>query len=179
MREAFASGREALLRAGAQVVDLDLPPEFAELPKAHNTIVRREGGAAFRHLYVTRKEKLHEDFRSHVENRDGFTDDDLRNAYNLAARCRQTFDAIASEFDGILTPSAAGEAPLGLHPGSHVMNQIWSLLHVPCINMPKWRSAAGLPLGLTLVGPRFADRRLLAVARAIDAALDRDGVRIS
>jgi Asp-tRNA(Asn)/Glu-tRNA(Gln) amidotransferase A subunit family amidase len=178
MREAFTTGREALLRAGAAVTDLELPPEFAALPNAHDTIARREGGAAFRSLYVTHKQELHEDFRGQVENRDGFTDTDLRDAYNLAARCRETFDALASEFDGILTPSAAGEAPSGPHPGHHVMNQIWSLLHVPCINLPKWRSAAGLPLGLTLVGPRFSDRRLLRVAKTLDAALDRgDGAR--
>jgi Asp-tRNA(Asn)/Glu-tRNA(Gln) amidotransferase A subunit family amidase len=50
------------------------------------------------------------------------------------------------------------------------MNQIWTLLHAPCVNLPAMRSPAGMPLGLTLTGPRFSDRRLLARAILLDQA---------
>jgi Asp-tRNA(Asn)/Glu-tRNA(Gln) amidotransferase A subunit family amidase len=38
---------------------------------------------------------------------------------------------------------------------------------VPCLNLPGYRTAAGLPVGVTLTGPRFSDRRVLAAALAV------------
>jgi Asp-tRNA(Asn)/Glu-tRNA(Gln) amidotransferase A subunit family amidase len=171
MRDALERAERALASAGAKLSGLDLPDEFSGLSAAHKIILFREGGTAFLNLYRAKKELLHEDFRHRVENRDGFTDDNLRDAYDLAARCRIVFDRIASDFDAVLTPSAPGEAPIGANPGNPALNHMWTLLHAPCINLPLWRSPAGLPLGLTLTGPRFSDRRLLAVARTIDAGL--------
>ena len=41
---------------------------------------------------------------------------------------------------------------------------MWTLLHVPCVNIPGHRGPNGLPVGVTLTAPRFRDRALLAVA---------------
>jgi Asp-tRNA(Asn)/Glu-tRNA(Gln) amidotransferase A subunit family amidase len=105
-----------------------------------------------------------------VENRDGYTRADLVAAYDHAGRCRTAFDAIAGEYDAVLTPSAKGEAPLGRHPGDAVFNRMWTLLHVPCVNLPSLPGPNGMPVGVTLVAPRFHDRRLLAVAGVVQAA---------
>ena len=79
-------------------------------------IAKCEGAAAFRNLYILRKEELHDDFRKMVENKVGASGESLREAYDLAARCRQVFDGIAGDFDAIVAPSAPGEAPKGPHP---------------------------------------------------------------
>ncbi len=98
----------------------------------------------------------------------GTTRAQLCEAYDVAARCRAEFDEIASDFDAVLTPSTPGEAPLGLAAtGSFAFNAIWSVLHAPCINVPGFLGPSGLPVGLTLVGPRFADRRVLRAAAAL------------
>jgi Asp-tRNA(Asn)/Glu-tRNA(Gln) amidotransferase A subunit family amidase len=172
MRAAFAQARDSLRDMGAEVVDLALPPDFSGLNRAFDVITKYEGGVAFRNLYILRKDELHDDFRRMVESRPGTSAESLREAYDLAARCRQAFDAIAADFDVVVAPSASGEAPTGPHPGSPVLNLIWSTLQTPCVNLPRWRSRAGLPLGLTLTSARFDDRRLLAVAGAIDRALE-------
>jgi len=171
MRNAFEQARRSMVEAGAQVVDLELPAHFADLNLAHDAITEREGEAAFLNLYVRDKANLHDNLRRMVENRNEVSDQTLRQAYDLAARCRQEFDAIASDFDAVLAPSAAGEAPKGQAPGNHVLNQIWSILQTPCVNLPRWRSEAGMPLGMTLTTRRFDDRRLLAVADCVDRAL--------
>jgi Asp-tRNA(Asn)/Glu-tRNA(Gln) amidotransferase A subunit family amidase len=170
MREAFAKAEHILSEAGATVTALELPEPFAKLTAAHKVILFREGRTAFLNLYRAHKHLLHDEFQHRVENRDHFTDQDLLAAYDLAARCRMEFDEIASGFDAIVTPSAPGEAPTGVGAGSPVMNQIWTLLHAPCVNLPAMRSSAGMPLGLTLTGPRFSDRRLLARATLLDQA---------
>jgi Asp-tRNA(Asn)/Glu-tRNA(Gln) amidotransferase A subunit family amidase len=171
MRDALERATRALARAGTAVSILELPEAFLGLSAAHKIIMYREGQAAFLNLYRNRLERLHDDFRHRVENRDGFSDQDLVAAHDLSARCRATFDTIARDYDAILTPSAPGEAPAGTTPGDAALNRIWTLLHVPCVNLPLWRSEAGLPLGLTLTGPRYSDRGLLGVAQTIVDAL--------
>ncbi len=168
MRDAFGRAERLLVERGATVTALELPERFSLLTAAHKIILFREGRTAFLNLYRAHKDLLHDEFQHRVENRDRFTDQDLIGAYDLAARCRAEFDAIASTFDVIVTPSAPGEAPTGIGAGSPALNQIWTLLHVPCVNLPAMRGPAGMPLGLTVTGPRFSDRRLLASATTLD-----------
>jgi Asp-tRNA(Asn)/Glu-tRNA(Gln) amidotransferase A subunit family amidase len=175
MRDAFARAADHLAEAGATVTALDLPEAFSGLTAAHKVILFREGRTAFLSLYRAHRHQLHDEFQHRVENRDGFTDQALIGAYDLAARCRVEFDAIASDFDAVITPSAPGEAPFGVGAGSPALNQIWTLLHVPCINLLAMRSPAGMPLGLTMTGPRFSDRRLLACATLLDRSFTAAG----
>lgn len=96
-------------------------------------------------------------------------------ALDSAAACRATYDALfGPRLDAILTPSAVGEAPLGPSEttGDAVMNAMWTLLHAPCVNTPGATGPNGLPVGVTLTGPRLGDARLLAVARAVAPVLD-------
>ena len=58
-----------------------------------------------------------------------------------------------------------------------VFNRMWTLLHVPCINLPCHVGPAGLPIGVTLVSPRFTDRQLLRVATAFAPILDPSEAR--
>jgi Asp-tRNA(Asn)/Glu-tRNA(Gln) amidotransferase A subunit family amidase len=163
---AMAEAAERLRAAGAEVVDLELPAPFAELNRAHRRILFGEGRSAFLPLYLNDKHRLHDDFHHRVENRDGFTPDELLWAYDMAAECRKAFDAIAAGFDAVVTPSAPGEAPEGRRPGDPVFNQPWTLLHTPVVHLPVTTGPKGLPVGVSLVGRRLSDRRLLAIAAA-------------
>ncbi len=167
-RQCLEAALAAMQRAGARVTELALPPPFETLVEQHGLIMRAEGGSAFLAEYRLHGAALHESFRGQVENIDGTRRDQLCAAYDWAAACRATFDALAGEFDAVLTPSVLGEAPEGLQDtGSYAFNAIWSLLQVPCINLPGYVGPGGLPVGLTLTGPRFSDHRLLAVATAL------------
>jgi Asp-tRNA(Asn)/Glu-tRNA(Gln) amidotransferase A subunit family amidase len=167
---------ERLRAAGAVVTMLDLPESFADLGfGVHQAVMFSEGRAAFLNLARTHPELLHDDFHARVENRTGISRARLLAAYDQAAACRPAFDAIARGYDAVLTPSARGEAPLlEAGPGDAVFNRMWTLLHVPCVNIPVCVGPGGLPVGLTLVGPRFADRQLLVTARALADTLAPD-----
>jgi len=171
-RVAFDEAIERLRRAGAEVTNLELPDAFSGLSRAHRTIMHREGGTAFLGLARQYGAALHDDFHFRVENRDGYANRDLVAAYDLAAGCRVAFDAIASNYDAVLTPSAPGVAPLGRVPGDPVFNRMWTLLHAPAIHLPTPRDGA-LPVGITLAAPRFADEKLLAVAAIVDEVFSR------
>jgi Asp-tRNA(Asn)/Glu-tRNA(Gln) amidotransferase A subunit family amidase len=168
-RDALMLAAERLRSAGASVEDLDLPSPFEDLHQRHFIVMRAEGRAAFLAEYRADYALLEPDLRDYVENRWGYARGDLRQAYDVAADCRARFDALAEPYDLILAPSAVGEAPLGLSlTGEMTFNGMWTLLHAPCINVPGFSGPLGLPVGVTVVAPRFADRRALAAAKALD-----------
>ena len=70
---------------------------------------------------------------------------------------------VFSRADLIITPSAPGEAPAGLHnTGNPMFNRIWTFLQTPCMNLPLARSGNGLPIGIQLVCNRREDEQLFA-----------------
>jgi len=94
-------------------------------------------------------------------------------ALAYAAECRRRLRDLAGEADAILTPSATGEAPLGLgSTGNTAMNRLWTLLHGPCVTVPAGNGPAGLPLGVQLVGLPGSDLKTLAVARWVENAVN-------
>ncbi|MSP02468.1 MAG: amidase [Acetobacteraceae bacterium] len=173
---ALQAAAKRLTEAGAIVENLDLPTPFSGLHDAHTAIVNSEGGASFLPEYVNAHALLAPDLRAKVENVLQITRERLLESYTLADSCRPVLDAMfGPSLDVILTPSSAGEAPLGLHTtGDAVFNRMWTLLHAPNVNIPVCRGPANLPVGVTLVGKRLADARLLAIAKAVAPVIDSD-----
>lgn len=173
-RAALALASERLAAADMRVVSYDLPPLFDQLPAAQDTIMQAEGLAHFLGEYVEHGHLLHQDFRDRVDNARNISAADYVAALDVAAEGRRAFDALfGSELDAIVTPSAIGEAPFGTDPaGAWAMNIVWTLLHAPCIAVPVTTGAAGLPIGVQLVGPRFSEPKLLAIAAALAPVLD-------
>jgi Asp-tRNA(Asn)/Glu-tRNA(Gln) amidotransferase A subunit family amidase len=174
--DAMASGIEALREAGAIIDELALPEPFDKLDEAHSIIMNSEGASAFLSEYRSHPAHLHSDFQAQVKNERGDTKRDLLDAYDLAASCRSAFDRAASAYAAVLTPSAPGEAPLGLlKTGDSMFNRVLTLLHVPCIAIPGFVGPNGLPVGLTLTGPRYSDAWLLRVAASVAPLFARKG----
>jgi Asp-tRNA(Asn)/Glu-tRNA(Gln) amidotransferase A subunit family amidase len=97
---------------------------------------------------------------------------DYVEAIETAEAFRRHIDDIFGEVDVLLTPSAAGEAPLGLgSTGDPSFNSIWTLAWTPCLTMPAGNGPKGLPLGIQLVGPRFGDEALFDAAAWVEARL--------
>ncbi len=163
---------DRMRKAGHEVVTVTFPADFAALDHHHRTILHREGAAAFRNLARRLGSELHDDFHHRVENRDGRSLTELRDAYDAAAEARRHFDAIAAELDAILVPSAPGFAPESRHPGDPVFNAMWTLLGVPCVNVPVFMPDKPLPIGVTLTGSRFSDPALLAAAKLVAPWID-------
>lgn len=47
--------------------------------------------------------------------------------------------------------------------------------HMPVINIPAFTGAQGLPIGISLVAPRFCDRQLLKTSKLLSEALTQGG----
>jgi Asp-tRNA(Asn)/Glu-tRNA(Gln) amidotransferase A subunit family amidase len=90
---------------------------------------------------------------------------------NFAA-LQAAFPAAIGDCDILLTPAAPGEAPAGLGwTGDAAFNAIWTSLHVPCVTVPAGLGPNSLPLGVQIVGRFGDDRRVLAWAQWVAAAL--------
>jgi Asp-tRNA(Asn)/Glu-tRNA(Gln) amidotransferase A subunit family amidase len=166
-RDAMAAAEQRLRAAGARVERLELPAPFDRLNALQDIVMRGEGRSAFLSDYRTDAARLHPSIRGHVENANGYSRAMLCEAYDVAAECRAAFDAMAGAFDAVITPSTVGTAPEGLaQTGALTFNAMWTLLHTPCVNVPAFACADGMPVGLTVTGPRFADRKVMAVAAA-------------
>lgn len=166
---------------GVSIVDLDMPEGCEQMCDAQKTISAAEGIAQFLPEYLEHHHLLHPQFRERVENSSNVTPEKYLAAVNLAALCRMRFDALfGAELDAVLTPSALGEAPLNPDSttGDAIMNSMWTLLHVPCINIPGAIGPNDLPVGVTLAGPRLGDARLLAISKVIAPVLD-PGLRVA
>ncbi|MEJ1159529.1 amidase [Prosthecomicrobium sp. N25] len=173
--DAMERARSLLAAAGAIVTDLELPAPFSGLNDAQRVVMNGEGRVQFLPDYLQNYELLHEDFRKKVENAEGFTPAQLLAAWDLAAACRPVFDGLfGPDLDVILTPSSCGEAPFNPSEttGDAVMNSMWTLLHVPTVNIPGHTGPNGLPVGVTLAGPRLGDARLLAISKAVAPVID-------
>jgi Asp-tRNA(Asn)/Glu-tRNA(Gln) amidotransferase A subunit family amidase len=90
-------------------------------------------------------------------------------AQALAAAGRQALAAVFETVDMLLAPSAEGEAPAGLAAtGDPIFNRMWSLLGNPCVHVPIATGPTGMPVGVTVIGPRWADARTLAAAALLE-----------
>jgi Asp-tRNA(Asn)/Glu-tRNA(Gln) amidotransferase A subunit family amidase len=145
-----------LRAAGAEVVDIEMPHEFDDIPGGrHRYIQNGEARVNFLLEYMIDKDSLHPLLAGHVENKTNITRRMQLDAYDQLAALRPVVDRLASQYDAIVTPSVPSEAPMGLgHTGDARFCSMWTALHVPCVNIPGFASENGMPIGLTLVAPR-------------------------
>lgn len=157
---------------GATVETLDLPPEFDGLTAAHKIVMQAEMRTSFLPEWRQIGEGLYPELVGILRNDAGHSRADLVAALDLAATCRARFETLVAPFDAVLTPSTSGTAPVGLQDtGAATFNRIWTLLHMPCVNIPGLTDPGGLPVGVTLTGPRYSDRHLLRAAALLGQVL--------
>ena len=96
-------------------------------------------------------------------------------ALQLAEHCRALIAKAFDGIDAILAPCVKGEAPLGLgHTGDPGFPAVLDRpLCAEPSSLPTHRGPTGLPVGIQLVAPRYADDSLFACARWIWQRLGR------
>jgi Asp-tRNA(Asn)/Glu-tRNA(Gln) amidotransferase A subunit family amidase len=91
---------------------------------------------------------------------------EYEDALAVKASAEAFFSDFFTEFDAIIAPSAAGEAPrFGGGTGDPIFCTLWTLAGLPCVTLPLLVSETGLPIGVQLIGPAHKDDRLLRTAR--------------
>jgi Asp-tRNA(Asn)/Glu-tRNA(Gln) amidotransferase A subunit family amidase len=172
MQGALERAARCAQAAGATVKDLQLPPRLEPAFHAHATIQGYEIYRALAFEYDHHREQLGPLLRERIGNGGAISAEDYDSARRTTRRARQLFADLAADFDVILTPSAAGAAPAGLtSTGAPTFNKLWTLLGNPCVNVAGLTDAAGLPLGMQIVGRFGRDQPALEAALFLERAL--------
>ena len=171
MRAAVESAARELERLGVRVVEVEPPPPCDELLRAQAAIMLVEAARIFAHERSQHREALSPGLRILIDAGAALDPSEYDRGQRLAEEGRHRFDDVFTEVDLLLTPAALGEPPRDLNEtGDPAANALWTVLHAPCVTLPKFRGPRNLPLGMQLVGRRGSDAALLAHARWIEAA---------
>ena len=165
---------KAAERAGASVRAIALPEIVAEAWRIHTTIQQFEAHQAFAWEYRANYDAMPPLLRGRLDESADITPADYEEARAIAVRARaalaETFEAV----DVLLTFSAPGAAPKGLDwTGDPRFNRLWTLMGVPCVNIPATIADAGLPVGVQVIARFGDDAGALKAARFVEAALAR------
>ena len=158
---AIEDSASALLKAGYDVIDVDLPPELQSIEDPFRVISNYEGKAA-----------LADDFRDHMEQMNpwmretgesAWTDEEYAAAVAAANAARAALARVYRDVPVLLTPSTAGEAPADLvSPTMSSFNRMWTLMHGPTITLPVSRGVNNMPIGVQLAAGVGEDAALIA-----------------
>jgi Asp-tRNA(Asn)/Glu-tRNA(Gln) amidotransferase A subunit family amidase len=150
---------------GEAVVEIELPPLFAEAHGWHKTVMEADLAKSFALEYDTGKDKLSKVLVEMLERGQKVLAVDYNRAIEGIDVLNALLGGIFTEFDAILTPAATGIAPVGLSStGSPTFCTIWTFCGTPAITLPILQGENGMPLGVQLVGPKGDDARLLRTA---------------
>jgi Asp-tRNA(Asn)/Glu-tRNA(Gln) amidotransferase A subunit family amidase len=173
--EALRLAVDAAQRAGASVRTLAMPELTAQAWGAQDTVQEFEAHQALAWEYQTQYDAMPPLLRAKLdETRGRILPADYDEARRIANRGRKALAKLFDDVDVLLTFSAPGAAPKGLAlTGDTRFNKLWTLMGVPCVNIPAHVAEGGLPVGVQVIARFGNDAGVLAAARFMEAALAR------
>ena len=150
---------------GENIEEIELSLSFGHVLDHHKIIMETDLAYSYAHDYERAKDLLSDSLRGQIERGLGYS----AVAYQRALAQQAILDVILTElfqvYDVLLTPSASGEAPIGLdNTGDPSFCTIWTFCGVPALNIPVFKGENGMPIGTQLVGAKNDDARLLRTA---------------
>ncbi len=171
---ALEAAIEALERDGAKVRDIQDPPEFATAWRLHPIIGDGEALRSLAWEWETHRASIPPKLTEALSAAEAISPQEFDEARRAGKRARIAAHDFFRDVDAVITFSAPGPAPEGLaSTGDAKFNRLWTLLGVPCVNVPGRKDGRGLPVGVQVIAPFGRDDRALAVASRLEAALQR------
>lgn len=171
-RTQFDQALQRLVRAGAQLAPVALPPVFDNAPIVHRTIMLHEGARIHRDLQDTHRKRMSALLNAGLDEGRRISAATYGEMLARRAALIEQSRRLFAEVDAIVSPPASGTAPKRLDiTGDPSFCTLWSLLGVPAIAVPSGIAANGLPFGLQLACDSGQDAKLLRVAHWIEATL--------
>jgi amidase len=170
---------------GAGAVLEEAEPPFGGADEAFETLRAFQFELGFGGLYDRAREQLKATVRWNIEEGRRLTGPDVGRAERLRGELFVAMAAFFDRFDVLVGPvSQVAPFPVGVEYPTSVAGQPmgsyieWmrscsrvTMTACPALSLPAGFNAGGLPVGVQLVGPYRGERRLLAVARELEAAL--------
>ena len=172
--EALRIATIAAERAGASVLAIALPEIFAEAWRIHPAVMEFEAHQALAWEYRTHHDAMPPLLRAKLDETVGLLPAEYDEARGIASQARGALAGVFENIDVLLTFSAPGAAPKGLDwTGDPRFNRLWTLMGVPCVNVPAYVAEGGLPVGVQVIARFGDDAGALKAARFVEEALTR------
>lgn len=172
MREALETATSRASAAGAALVDVAGPDLVEKARDAHAPLQDFEARLALADERLHAPEQLSPKLRDHLEAAASITPQQYDDARRTANHARKACHGLFDHCDVLLLPSAPGAAPETLaSTGDSSFCRLWTLMGLPCVNVPGLKDANGLPLGLQVIAPFGQDKRCLQAAHWLERAL--------
>ncbi|HKQ56575.1 MAG TPA: amidase [Candidatus Eisenbacteria bacterium] len=166
---ACRAAHDALARAGATLVPVDLPI-LADVRVVNGALIAME--AAAWHTPQLRKHAAEygEFARARLLSAFAYPRGAYLSAQRERAELRRQVESACGSIDVLCMPAMPGPAPpLGV-PASTRYSAPFNLLGWPAISVPMGVTAEGLPLGFQIVGRRWDEVPMLRAARVVEAS---------
>jgi len=151
----WEKAKRSLVESGATVEELDLGEDFNGWEGTggrYDKIVYTAGGISCDMEYKLGRDQVSDTVIERAEH--GIDRQEMVKIWDELGALRPIFDKIARRYDGIITPSSLVEAPRRNEDDVPDFCTLWTGLHAPTINIPRFAGESGLPIGLTMVGAR-------------------------
>ena len=170
--EALRTAMSAAERAGAPIGGLALPEVVAEAWRMQPIVQDFEAHQALAWEYREHRGAMPPLLGAKLDETKGLTPAAYDDARGIAKRARDALAEIFEDVNVLLTFSAPGAAPKGLaSTGDPRFNRLWTLMGVPCVNVPAYVADGGLPVGVQVIARFGDDAGALAAARFVEEAL--------
>lgn len=167
-KQAIEDAAQRLLALGFSVREAKLPALFNDLPQTREIVNDYERARAMAHEWDSHRSDISEGLAKTIRNGLSMTLDRYVDGQRHVEQCRRKMDTMFDDFDVLLAPAVAGEAPRGLYfTGDHRFQSVWTQLRVPAITLPTNCGPSGLPVGIQLVAAPYRDNHLLAIAQLV------------
>ena len=166
-------GLEAVLDIlGPQVTRMDPADTLSNLVAVQARIHEYEIAQHQAEVFDQHWDQISETLKPIISRARQITKAEYEDALEVKASAEAFFADFFVEFDAIVAPSAAGEAPrFGEGTGDPIFCTLWTLAGLPCVSLPLLVGETGLPIGVQLIGPIEKDDRLLRTARWLQSQL--------
>lgn len=182
-----AAARDALRvfeSLGAELEPVEVP-DIETFNDLHRLILLAEATSVHRRRLAERREDFGEDVRALLEQGLSVLATDYLEAQRARRAFRRDFGAAFERVDALLAPAVpvqtAGIGELEIHVRGKLENvrlattrniRALNLTALPVLSVPCGFQADGLPVGLQIVGPEGAERKILKIGRAYEKATD-------
>lgn len=162
---------ERLAGAGATIEPVRLPAILPALLSAVQIVMRAEAAAVHAEGYRAHAAEYRPRIRAAIEAGQCIDAPLYLRAQRVRRQARRELGGLLRRYDALVMPAAPGPAPDPSTTGDASFNAPWSGIGVPSIAVPTGLAPDGLPLGTQLVAAPFAEARLMAVARWVEAVV--------
>lgn len=148
------------------------PDTFLNLIEAQRIVHQYEYVHHLKEVIDVNFDNLSDTLQSIVTVGKGISDDHYVEALGYMQSAGAFFDTFFHDYDAIIAPSSAGEAPmLADGTGDPIFCTIWNLCGLPCLTVPLMVGHNNLPIGVQIIGARERDDRLLRTAHWVEEKL--------